>query len=75
MCIMHYRYRSLVLVLRQKNGERLDIISDGVILDPTRAKVQEVEGGQQGNVIIKLPSYFYDGDTAEANVIALGVLK
>ena len=58
--------RSLGLNLRQENGESLDIISDGVILDPARANVQ-VEGGQQGNVIIKLPSYFYDGDTAAAH--------
>ena len=69
--IMYYHYRSLGL--RLENGERLDIISDGVILDLARANVQ-VEGGQQGNVIIKLPSYFYDGDTAEANVMAIGVL-
>jgi len=62
------------LGLRQENGERLDIISDGLILDPARANVQEVEGNQQGNVIIKFPSYFYDGDTVEAGVMALGVL-
>ena len=72
MCIMHYHSRSLVL--RQKNGKRLDIISDGLTLDPARANIQ-VEGNQQGNVIIKLPSYFYDGDKAEADVMALGVLK
>ena len=72
MCIMHYHYRSLGL--RQENGEHFDIVSDGVILDLARANVQ-VEGNQQGNVIIKLPSYFYDGDTVEADVIALGVLK
>ena len=59
--------------MSQENGEHLDIISDGLILDPTRAKVQ-IEGSQQGNVIIKLPSYFYDGDTAEASVLAVGVL-
>lgn len=70
--VLLLKYRSLVL--RQENGKRLDVISGGLILDPTIANVQEVEGGQQGNVIIKLPSYFYDGDTAEANVMAIGVL-